>query len=111
LPNRTPKCTQLSRQAESLVAQAQRCASLVQAEQLEEAMLVLRSLTDQMIQNSSSQAEPSQSELGQAQQIKQVLMQALGDATEQRENSKRKLQHLRSVNQAKAVYSDSSLPL
>ena len=81
---------------------------LVDEGKLEEALVVLRLLSNVLIQPRA--VPPSQSEALETQQIMDLLAQALAGAKMRREESRCKLLTLRNDQQVKAAYSASSLP-
>lgn len=89
-----------------LVEQAQSCLDLVGAEQLEEALAVLQSMSNVLTKQSAE--VPASAAM--TQQLADMLSQALLGATALREDSRQKLRRLRSVQQAKDMYTASSPP-
>jgi hypothetical protein len=90
----------------ALVEQAQSCLDLVDAEQLDEALVVLQSMSNALAKH-SAEVQPS---AVVTQKLADTLSQALLGATALREDSRLKLRRLRSVQHAKDLYSASSLP-
>lgn len=109
-PHCKSKRCRLSDSQPVLVEQAKNCVQLVDDGELDEALAVLRVLSNTLIQSTSNCNSSSQIEAFEAQQILNQLALALAGATKHREDSRGKLLNLRTEQQVKAVYSASSLP-
>lgn len=81
---------------------------LVEGGELDEALVVLRSLSNTLVQEPISSAKTAAAL--ESQSILDLLAQALVGATALREESRNQLLKLRKEEQLKAVYSASSLP-
>lgn len=91
-----------------LVNQAHSCVQLVEDGELSEALVVLQSLSNALIETPIS--SDNEAAAFESQRIMDLLAQALAGATSVREDSRTKLLKLRNEQQVKAIYSASSLP-